>query len=134
MQYTFSPRGITCISPYYRIAGKSKLATVVVKSLLSVTVAGVPLNLLFLSGVTSIEHLLHKCDNRPTDPNNESILIDDIEAKIRNKLPSIVQSSITFWGPINCITWYYVPTHLRIVFVSCVSLMWNSYLSYMQHS
>jgi hypothetical protein len=67
-------------------------------------------------GRVNVEHLQH-----------------EVIEKISTKLPIIMKTSATVWGPINIITWLYIPPHIRIVWVSGLSTGWNAYLSWIQH-
>ena len=51
----------------------------------------------------------------------------------RDDLPRVLTSSLCFWGPINVINFRFAPPDVRVVFTSVASVMWNTYLSIVQH-
>ena len=67
----------------------------------------------------------------------EAIKKRDINAGIQNvkeKFPSAIIMSIKFWTGVSVLNFGFMPIHLRPVFVSCWSIVWQSYLSYVSNN
>lgn len=61
----------------------------------------------------------------------------DPKAGVRNvkeKFSSAIVTSVKFWTGISFINYGLIPVHLRPVFVSCWSIVWQSYLSYVSNN
>ena len=60
-----------------------------------------------------------------------------VEAGVKNvekKFVPALEASMKFWTGISFINYGLVPIHLRPVFVSCWSVVWQSYLSYVSNN
>lgn len=67
----------------------------------------------------------------------ESLKHRSFEAGIHNvqdKFLPALETSVKFWTGISFINYGFVPIHLRPVFVSCWSIVWQSYLSYISNN
>lgn len=67
----------------------------------------------------------------------EALKTGNIEAgkeNVKNKFLPAMESSVKFWTGISFINYGLVPVHLRPVFVSCWSIVWQSYLSYVSNN
>lgn len=53
---------------------------------------------------------------------------------VQNKFVPAISSSVKFWTGISFINYGLMPIHLRPVFVSCWSVVWQSYLSYVSNN
>lgn len=53
---------------------------------------------------------------------------------VKEKFAPAIQSSMKFWTGISFINYGLIPIHLRPVFVSCWSIVWQSYLSYVSNN
>lgn len=53
--------------------------------------------------------------------------------RLRTELPTLLPTSFCFWLPFNTINFMLVPVHLRVAFISSVSVAWGGYLSYVSH-
>lgn len=61
----------------------------------------------------------------------------DVQAGVKNvekKFVPALEASMKFWTGISFINYGLVPIHLRPVFVSCWSVVWQSYLSYVSNN
>jgi len=67
----------------------------------------------------------------------EALRTGSIEAgkdNVKNKFAPAMESSVKFWTGISFINYGLMPVHLRPVFVSCWSVVWQSYLSYVSNN
>jgi len=67
----------------------------------------------------------------------EALRTNSIEAgkeNVKNKFVPAMESSVKFWTGISFINYGLMPVHLRPVFVSCWSVVWQSYLSYVSNN
>jgi len=67
----------------------------------------------------------------------EALRALDADAGVRNvkeKFSSAMVTSMKFWTGISFINYGLMPVHLRPVFVSCWSIVWQSYLSYVSNN
>lgn len=67
----------------------------------------------------------------------ESLKTMSVEAgaeNVKEKFVPAMKSSMKFWTGISFINYGLVPIHLRPVFVSCWSVVWQSYLSYVSNN
>jgi len=67
----------------------------------------------------------------------EALKKRDINAGIQNmkeKFPSAILMSIKFWTGVSILNFGFMPVHFRPVFVSCWSIVWQSYLSYVSNN
>ncbi len=53
---------------------------------------------------------------------------------VQEKFVPAFSASIKFWTWISLINYSFIPIHLRPVFVSCWSVVWQSYLSYLSNN
>jgi len=53
---------------------------------------------------------------------------------VKDKFVPAIQTSVKFWTGISFINYGLIPIHFRPVFVSCWSLVWQSYLSYVSNN
>ena len=53
---------------------------------------------------------------------------------VKEKFIPAIESSVKFWTGISFVNYGFVPIHLRPVFVSCWSVVWQSYLSYVSNN
>jgi protein Mpv17 len=61
----------------------------------------------------------------------------DVNAGVENvkgKFVPALETSVKFWTGISFINYGLMPVHLRPVFVSCWSIVWQSYLSYISNN
>jgi hypothetical protein len=67
----------------------------------------------------------------------EALKTLDPQAGVKNvkeKFGSAIVTSMKFWTGISFINYGLLPVHLRPVFVSCWSVVWQSYLSYVSNN
>jgi len=67
----------------------------------------------------------------------EALKMQSVEAGAQNvqeKFVPAMESSVKFWTGISVVNYALVPVHLRPVFVSCWSIVWQSYLSYVSNN
>jgi len=67
----------------------------------------------------------------------EALKTKSVEAgtqNVQDKFSNAFTSSLKFWPMISLINYSFVPIHLRPVFVSCWSVLWQSYLSYISNN
>jgi len=67
----------------------------------------------------------------------EALKRGNVEAgkeNVKEKFVPAMKSSIRFWTGISFINYGLIPIHLRPVFVSCWSVVWQSYLSYVSNN
>jgi len=67
----------------------------------------------------------------------ESLKKRSVEAgaeNVKEKFLPAMESSMKFWTGISFVNYGLVPVHLRPVFVSCWSIVWQSYLSYLSNN
>lgn len=67
----------------------------------------------------------------------EALKTMNVEAGVQNvekKFTGALGSSMKFWTGISLVNYSLVPVHLRPVFVSCWSVIWQSYLSYVSNN
>mmetsp|Transcript_7011 Transcript_7011/g.10623 ORF Transcript_7011/g.10623 Transcript_7011/m.10623 type:complete len:212 (+) Transcript_7011:30-665(+) len=57
----------------------------------------------------------------------------DVGLKVKEKLPTMLGVGILFWIPNNTTIFYFIPRHLRLLYGNCLSIMWSSFLSWVQH-
>ncbi|EGD77133.1 hypothetical protein PTSG_07467 [Salpingoeca rosetta] len=84
-------------------------------------------NTTFLSGVTAIEEVLIL---GTTDLGK---VAEAAKEKLRAELWNTLRSSWMFWSPCNVMTWTFFPAHTRVAFGGVVSMVWNVYLSFVEH-
>ncbi len=53
---------------------------------------------------------------------------------VKDKFAPAIESSMKFWTGISFVNYGLIPVHLRPVFVSCWSVVWQSYLSYVSNN
>jgi hypothetical protein len=98
------------------------------KAVGSVIVGGLPCNIIFLWLGTTIE--VNVFGKKPAS--GES-LEQVVYRKIRDDLPRLMLGSLAFWGPVNFCNFYWAPPQYRIMVVSASAVVWNCYLSLVQH-
>jgi len=67
----------------------------------------------------------------------EALKTQSIESgaqNVKEKFAPAIGSSVKFWTGISFVNYGLVPVHLRPVFVSCWSVVWQSYLSYVSNN
>ncbi len=67
----------------------------------------------------------------------EALKMQSVEAgaqNVKDKFAPAIESSVKFWTGISFVNYALVPVHLRPVFVSCWSIVWQSYLSYVSNN
>jgi len=67
----------------------------------------------------------------------ESLKTKSVEAGAQNvqeKFFPALGASMKFWTWISLINYSFIPVHMRPVFVSCWSVVWQSYLSYVSNN
>jgi len=67
----------------------------------------------------------------------ESLKTRSVEAgaqNVQDKFFPALGASMKFWTWISLINYSFIPIHLRPVFVSCWSVVWQSYLSYVSNN
>jgi protein Mpv17 len=101
------------------------------KSIFSIVVGGIPANAVFLCIATLIEMELF--GKRAAGRHASSTSAQVIREKIRDDLPRLVKGSLSFWTPINFINFYFTPIQYRVLVVSASAVVWNCYLSVVQH-
>jgi hypothetical protein len=106
----------------------SPVAVAAQKALCSVFVGGLPANICFLSLATAVE--MHVFGKKPASGQTCGQVVNH---KITNDLPRIMLGSLTFWGPINFCNFMFTPVSYRVVVVSFSAVIWNCYLSVVQH-
>merc|ERR1711904_580941 len=52
---------------------------------------------------------------------------------LRRDGPQVVGTSFCVWLPVNTYAFAYVPMEMRVAYVSCFSVIWNGFLSFMAH-
>lgn len=60
--------------------------------------------------------------------------IEEGAQNVKDKFTPAIKSSVKFWTGISFINYGLMPVHLRPVFVSCWSVVWQSYLSYVSNN
>ena len=120
----FAIVGATLHGPYFlggfkvldRVFGTGRsLSTVLIKSISGQMLVFPPFVLLML-GYNSI------LENRGSPAH--------VTSKIRDSFLPIFLNGFYCWPLANVITFRFVPDNLRIVWINCVGLVWNSYLSW----
>ena len=56
-----------------------------------------------------------------------------LSQRLMTELPTLLPTSFCFWLPFNTFNFMVTPVHLRVAFVSGVSVAWGGYLSYVSH-
>ena len=107
--------------------GKSKFVSIVLKSALSVAIAGPPINAFFICATTALEYSFSMKSFEP------QVIKTISQQRLEEKLPEVIQNSIKIWFPLNCINWGFISERYRIIFISTLSVFWNTYLSITQH-
>lgn len=67
----------------------------------------------------------------------EALKMQSLEAgaqNVKDKFVPAIESSVKFWTGISFVNYALVPVHLRPVYVSCWSIVWQSYLSYVSNN
>jgi len=67
----------------------------------------------------------------------EALKMQSVEAgaqNVKEKFVPAIESSVKFWTGISFVNYALVLVHLRPVFVSCWSIVWQSYLSYVSNN
>jgi protein Mpv17 len=54
--------------------------------------------------------------------------------KLKADLPQALSCSYLFWGPVCMFEFLFVPYPLRVLYISTVSVAWDTYLSYAAHN
>jgi hypothetical protein len=98
------------------------------KALGSVALGGSVANTCFLTLTTTAEMQL--LGRRPT---SGAPLADVVRTKLREDLLRLMTGSLLFWAPFNFANFYWTPPRYRILGMSAAAVMWNCYLSLVQH-
>lgn len=56
-----------------------------------------------------------------------------LSARLSSELPTLLPTSFCFWLPFHVVNFALIPAHLRVAFISSVSVAWGGYLSYVSH-
>jgi hypothetical protein len=99
----------------------------VAKAAITAVILSPPNNALYLGSTAALENAL-----RPF-PRPWPLVADAARAKIEGELFTIVFNSAKLWVPINTLSWYFLPTHFRMLTISIVNVGWNAYISLVQH-
>lgn len=54
---------------------------------------------------------------------------DDIKKNLQDNYINIYKSSLKLWPAAQMVNFYLVPLHFRLLYINCVSLVWNTYLA-----
>ena len=108
--------------------GPSKLLAAVEKAGFSWVVGGFPANAAFLTLTTTAEMKLFKKSTADGKP-----LSKVLATKMEQDLPRIMLGSLIWWSPINIINFMLTPPQYRIAVASMAALVWNTFLSLIQH-
>ena len=57
-----------------------------------------------------------------------------LKEKLNADLPAALCCSYFFWGPICMLEFLFVPYPLRVLYISTMSVAWDTYLSYVAHN
>jgi len=57
-----------------------------------------------------------------------------ISEKLKTKWKGTVLASYKFWPPANVVNYSMVPLQYRVLYVNCLSFVWNGYLSHVNSS
>lgn len=57
-----------------------------------------------------------------------------LKDKLYADLPTALSCSYLFWGPVCMLEFLFVPYPLRVLYISTMSVMWDTYLSYAAHN
>jgi len=117
---------------WYRVLDKRLPGRPLVWVGLTATLPAPAWNVAFFSGVTALEHLALVPDAL------SPARVQELGARVRGKLeahflPTVTRSACV-WVPVNTFSFLYVPKELRTTFGSSVGLLWNVFLSLVQHS
>jgi len=63
----------------------------------------------------------------------EGKIFKDITVDLRQNFFSTMKTSLIIWPLASFINFYFVDARYRLVFVGCVSIFWNGYLSSVKH-
>lgn len=58
----------------------------------------------------------------------------DLKEKMYADFPATLKSSYLFWGPVCMLEFLFVPYPLRVLYISMMSVVWDTYLSYAAHN
>ena len=56
-----------------------------------------------------------------------------LATRLRTEFPTLIPTSFCFWLPFHTISFTFVPAHLRVAFITSVSVAWGGYLSFVSH-
>jgi len=121
-----------------RSGGVSAMRGTVLRCGISMVVA-LPMTAFFFTYSTTAHHLLET--DYSDDVYTTSLLsttlwnkcMKDVRSKLDNDLLTTYRNTVIAWTPINAINFMFVPPHLRMVYVSTLSMFWNAYMSLVQH-
>lgn len=54
----------------------------------------------------------------------------EIEAKLKQDVPTTIQSNWAVWAPVQLINLYFTPLQYRVIVIQFVFFFWSIYLSY----
>lgn len=87
----------------------------------------------FIFYVTSCEHVIRNVQERRALTYDWVECIGTISDKLNANLLTIFDRGAQLWIPVNTLTYYAVPVLYRPLTLSCVTVGWMGYLSYLQH-
>jgi protein Mpv17 len=54
---------------------------------------------------------------------------NDIKDNIEKNYLAVYQNSLKLWPAAQVVNFYVVPLHFRLLYLNCISLIWNTYLA-----
>lgn len=108
--------------------GPSKLMNATKKAGFSWLVGGWPANTGFLILTTTLEMKVFQ--KKASDGRT---LPQVLSTKLQDDLPRIMAGSLLWWTPINMVNFFFTPPQYRLVLASVAALVWNTFLSFVQH-
>ncbi|XP_070195464.1 mpv17-like protein 2 [Littorina saxatilis] len=55
------------------------------------------------------------------------------KVELKEKFSTIYMADCCLWPPAQFINFYFLPPRFRLIYISALSLVWNTYLSYIKH-
>ena len=87
----------------------------------------------FIFYVTSCEHVVRNIQERRPLTYDWVECMGTVSDKLDANLLTIFDRGALLWVPVNTLTFYTVPVLFRPLVLSCVTVGWMGYLSYLQH-
>eukprot|EP00446_Apocalathium_sp_SHHI-4_P012320 CAMPEP_0177215530 /NCGR_PEP_ID=MMETSP0367-20130122/34270_1 /TAXON_ID=447022 ORGANISM="Scrippsiella hangoei-like, Strain SHHI-4" /NCGR_SAMPLE_ID=MMETSP0367 /ASSEMBLY_ACC=CAM_ASM_000362 /LENGTH=186 /DNA_ID=CAMNT_0018664979 /DNA_START=58 /DNA_END=618 /DNA_ORIENTATION=- len=109
------------------------LGAVARKSLMNQVCVGPFNSAFFLAWSLAVGAWLHSGERGSGSELDLPALGGEIAAKAREEVPGLLLTSGVFWFPANAANFMFVPTHLRILFMSSCSVVWGAYISFVVH-